>query len=414
MKPTILFNQSSITNTSLVNFTIDTQVTVAALGLPEGASVQFEMVQLSSPTRDTLQPGCCEVPLDKLASEMSWQPLMCCEGQPVRVNSANPFIVLDAPQAVRLRAIVVGYDFSAAPFSGEIIVYKSTSTITSDTMRGCCPDPIVVEPPPPPVTAVVSICPVPACFTWGGTQYNSVVAFASDIRSLVPGATYNVATCTFSAPAGAVFPDLTIVECVPEVPVTAVVSICPVPTCFTWGGTQYNSVAAFVNAVKDIVPGAVYNAQTCTFSAPEGSVFPDLTIVECVPETVYCPSLRLDVCDCNEIGFAYRDGDSIDPAATVQVLACDGTTVGYAYPTARVGATVPYEENNIVIGFLKNRSECAPEASTVINNYVNTTVAAPTVVLPAPTVASQTLDANDAIVTTLTNGTVFTTPLSNC
>jgi hypothetical protein len=137
----------------------------------------------------------------------------------------------------------------------------------------------------------------------------------------------------------------------------------------------------------------------------------------------------MDVCDCREIGFAYRAGDSIDPAATVQVLACDGTTVGFAYPTAGVGHTVPYEQANVVIGYLQNQSACAPEASQVINNYVTTNVAAPvvnnafapttnvaapTVVLPAPTVASQVLNANDAIVTTLTNGTVFTTPLSNC
>lgn len=224
--------------------------------------------------------------------------------------------------------------------------------------------------------------------------------------------------------------------------VTATVSICPVPACFTWGGAQYTSITAFVADVKALVPSAGYNPITCTFSAPAGSVFPSLTIVACVPVPVipaYCPSLRLDVCDCNEIGFAYRDGDSKDPAATVPILACDGTTVGYAYPTPRVGATVPYEENDVVIGYLQNRSNCAPEASTVINNYhttnvaapvVNnefapttnvanafaptTNVAAPTVVLPAPTVASQTLDANDAIVTTLTNGTVFTTPLSNC
>ena len=299
MQPTTLFNPSSISGVSLVNFTIDSQVTVAALGLPAGAHVRFEMVQISSPMREQICPGSCEIPAVQFPLETAWQPLMCCEGQPVRVNAANPYVVLDAPQHVRLRALVVGYNFSAAPFPGEVIVYPSTSTITNDTMRGCCADPVVIVPPPP---------------------------------------------------------------------------------------------------------------------APP-------------PLPVYCPSLRLDVCDCNEIGFAYRDGDSKDPAATVQVLACDGTTVGYAYPTARLGATVPYEQNNVVIGFLKNRSECAPEASTVVNTYVTTNVAAPivnnafapttnvaapTVVLPAPTVASQTLDANDAIVTTLTNGTVFTTPLSNC
>jgi hypothetical protein len=356
MQPTTLFNPSSISGVSLVNFTIDTQVTIAALGLPAGASVNIEMVQISTPVRDQICPGSCEIPAVQFPSETAWQPLMCCEGKKVTLNAASPYIVIDAPQHVRLRALITGYDFSAAPFPGEVIVYPSTSTITNDTMRGCCPDPVVIAPPAPQVTATVSICPVPACFTWGGAQYNSIAAFVSDVKDLVPGAGYNPLTCTFSAPAGTVFPSLAIVACVPV-----------------------------------------------------------------TPTPVYCPSLRLDTCDCREIGFAYRLGDSIDPAATVSVLACDGTTVGFAYPTPRVGATVPYEENNVVIGYLQNQSACAPEASQVINNYVTTnvaapvvSVAAPTVVLPAPTVASQVLDANDAIVTTMTNGTVFTTPLSNC
>jgi hypothetical protein len=173
-----------------------------------------------------------------------------------------------------------------------------------------------------------------------------------------------------------------------------------------------------------LVDGATYNSATCTFSAPAGSVFPDLTIAACVPVVpapIYCPSYRLDVCDCNEIGFAYRAGDSIDPAATVPILDCEGIAVGFGYPTPRVGATVPYTENNVVVAYLQNKSACAPEASTTVNVY-NTNnvaaptvnVAAPTVVLPAPTVANQTLSSNDALVTTLTDGTVFTTPLSNC
>jgi hypothetical protein len=82
------------------------------------------------------------------------------------------------------------------------------------------------------------------------------------------------------------------------------------------------------------------------------------------------------------------------------------------YPTAGIGHTVAYEEDGIVLGYLQNQSACATELPSVTNVY--TTVAAPTVVLPAPTVASQTLNFNDAIVTTLTDGTVFTTPLSNC
>jgi hypothetical protein len=370
MQPTTLFNQSSISGVSLVNFTIVQQVTVAALGLPAGASVTFEMVQLSTPARDVMGQGCCEIPTDRLTSETAWQPLMCCEGKKVTLDSASPFIVLDAPQHVRLRALVSGYDFTAGPFSGEIIVYPSSSTITNDTMRGCCPAPVVVPPPLPPVTATVSICPVPACFTWGGSQYTSLSAFVTDVKALVPGAGYNPITCTFSAPAGSVFPDLTIVACVPV-----------------------------------------------------------------ITPPVYCPSFRIDACECEEIGYAYRDGDSVDPAATVAILACDGTTVGYAYPAAAPGRTVAYEDNGVVIGYLQNKSNCAPEVTSVTNVYTTNNVAAPAVTvapaavtvaaptvnvaapvvtLPAPTVASQVLNNNDALVTTLTNGTVFTTPLSNC
>jgi hypothetical protein len=236
-----------------------------------------------------------------------------------------------------------------------------------------------------------------------------------------------------------------------------VVSICPVPACFTWGGSQYTSLSAFVTDVKALVPSAGYNPITCTFSAPAGSVFPDLTIAACVPVVVppvppvYCPSFRIDACSCDEIGYAYRVGDSIDPAATVAILACDGTTVGFGYPTPAPGRTVEYEENEVVLAYLMNKSNCAPEVATVTNVYTTNNVAAPAVTvapaavnvsvaapkvtvaapsvtvapatvnvaapaitLPAPTVASQVLDANDAIVTTLTDGTVFTTPLSNC
>jgi hypothetical protein len=379
MQPTVLFNQASITGVSLVNFTIDKQVTIAALGLPAGASVTLEMVQLSSPTRESMGQGCCEIPADKLTSETAWQPLMCCEGKKVTLDSASPFIVIDAPQHVRLRALVSGFDFSAGPFSGEIIVYPSESTITSDTMRGCCPAPIVVPPTPAPVTAAVSLCPVPACFTWGGSQYTSLSAFVTDVKALVPGAGYNPVICTFSAPAGSVFPDLTILACVPV-----------------------------------------------------------------VPTPVYCPSFRIDACACDEIGYAYRSGDSIDPAATVAILACDGTTVGFGYPAPAPGRTVEYEENEVVIAYLQNKSDCAPEVAAVTNVYTtnnvaaptvtvsapavnvsvaapkvsvaapNVSVAAPVITLPAPTVASQTLSNTDALVTTLTDGTVFTTPLSNC
>jgi hypothetical protein len=349
-----LFNSASLEAGSLNHFTIDEQITIVGFGLAAGESITFEMVALSSPARaDSCDP--CHVPGAVMPEALAWQPLMCCGdcngySGPVKLTSANPVVVLNAPTRVRIRAVYNGFVFGGAPLTSMVYAYPSNIGSIMPSMQGCCPPPVVVAPPLPPVTATISPCPTPACFTWGGTQYSSIVAFVSDIKALVTGATYNPTTCTFSAPAGSVFPNLAVVACVPVV-------VPPTPP-------------------------------------------------------VYCPSFRLDVCGCGEIGFAFRAGDSTDPAATVPLLACDGTTIGLMYPAAGVGHTVAYEEGGVVLGYLQNQSACAPELQAVTNVF--TTVAAPTVVLPAPTVASQVLNANDAIVTTMTNGTVFTTPLSNC
>jgi hypothetical protein len=138
MQPTVLFNESSITGTSLVNFSIDKQVTVAAIGIPVGVSITFEMVRLSTPSYEPICPGSCEMPPVQFASEIAWQPLMCCNGSKVSITAANPYALLDSPQHVRMRALMTGYDFSAGSFPGEIIVYPSDSTIPHDALRGCC------------------------------------------------------------------------------------------------------------------------------------------------------------------------------------------------------------------------------------------------------------------------------------
>jgi hypothetical protein len=138
MLPTTLFNSESIAGVSLVNFTIDSQVTVAAIGIPVGVSVTFEMVHISVPNREQLCPGSCEIPAVQMPSETAWQPLTCCDGTLVGITSQHPYALLDSPQHVRMRALMTGFDFSAGPFPGEIIVYPSTSTIPTEGLRGCC------------------------------------------------------------------------------------------------------------------------------------------------------------------------------------------------------------------------------------------------------------------------------------
>lgn len=138
MLPTVLFDSSSIESRSLTNFTIDTQVTVAAIGLPAGASVTFEMIMISSPNYEAICPGSCEIPAVVLPSETAWQKLLCCGGAPVTLNTLNPVIVLDVPQHMRIRAIMAGYDFNSTLFTGQVIVYPSASQTNASTNCGCC------------------------------------------------------------------------------------------------------------------------------------------------------------------------------------------------------------------------------------------------------------------------------------
>lgn len=223
----------------------------------------------------------------------------------------------------------------------------------------------------------------------------------------------------------------------PTVPVTASVTglPCPLPAAFVWNGAQ-TTLSQFIADVKAQVNGAVYNAALCKFTAPEGSVFPPLAVSAVIvtpPPIVYCPSRRLP-----NGGFGFDAADSKDPAATEVLNACAGDTFYrpiYIYPTARLGATTPVVCDTGLIGYAVNKSDCAPacpcpdmnvtvnnaapvnnvNVSPAVNNFAPTTnVAAPNVTLPAPTVASQTFDSQNRLVTTMTDGTIYTSTLATC
>lgn len=60
-------------------------------------------------------------------------------------------------------------------------------------------------------------------------------------------------------------------------------------------------------------------------------------------------------------GFMYQPGDAVDPEATVEMNECNGTVMGWLYPTPRVGATVAVRNcQGEILGYARNRSETAP------------------------------------------------------
>lgn len=134
-------------------------------------------------------------------------PLMDCDG--CHQNQLNEF---------KRQTYVVGPNCFV--FVSDAPVGEPFVTMTKVHLDQVPSEFICQEPCYPPVTATVSICPVPNCFTWRGKKYLNLADFVADVQTIVTGATYDAATCTFSAPAGSTFPELTIVACVPCPPLT--------------------------------------------------------------------------------------------------------------------------------------------------------------------------------------------------
>lgn len=222
--------------------------------------------------------------------------------------------------------------------------------------------------------------------------------------------------------------------------ITATVTGGPGTATLTPGGLALIGEGPFVfQALEDGKQYVVTFESDCGSKASAAAV-----TLEAVADPVYCPSFLYDACGCDEVGYGYRDNALKDPAATVQVTACDGSTVMWIYPTAGVtGAVrheVPYsEEDGTVLGYMANNSDCAPPVSAttivnVTNHFKPTTnvtnefspttnvaaptvnVEAPTVVLPAPNiVAAQWVGTDAALKLTRSDGTVIETdPIPAC
>lgn len=110
-------------------FEIREQITVVALGLEPLDVVTFWLVLQTTPVRD---PCACPPGQVVLPAVLDEVQLRCC-GTPVVLTRANPFVVLDAPQGITMRAKLA----TITP-STQSVVYQETNTANvNDRMRGC-------------------------------------------------------------------------------------------------------------------------------------------------------------------------------------------------------------------------------------------------------------------------------------
>jgi len=145
---TVLFDKKSDSGAS-APFRVAKQVTVFATGLLPGDEIQFETLSYAEmePDKDCCTSTCdpCLPVGTKLITGAV--RLRCCgcscdspqAEYPVRLTAETPFIVLDAPQNVDLRAVYIGGNL------GDFSVwYENTATDNvTDAMRGCCNPPKV-------------------------------------------------------------------------------------------------------------------------------------------------------------------------------------------------------------------------------------------------------------------------------
>lgn len=116
-------------------FTIDygKQMTIAAIGLEPGDTINFEMLHVPAidPDNCVCPPGSVELP-----SVAAYSMLQCC-GTLVELNIANPVVILDNPQRMLLRAVLNTSD----PDSIWVWAIETATPDLTSGLRGCnCED----------------------------------------------------------------------------------------------------------------------------------------------------------------------------------------------------------------------------------------------------------------------------------
>lgn len=125
----VLIDKDTVSGVS-ATFEVGNQLTVFAANLAGSDYVEFEIVALTPPKKAE-----CECPPTVVLPAVNWSaPLKCC-GQAVRLTAAQPFVLIDHPQHIKMRARLVTTDVG---WSDKIVWAESTNVPNpTDRMRGC-------------------------------------------------------------------------------------------------------------------------------------------------------------------------------------------------------------------------------------------------------------------------------------
>lgn len=117
-------------------FEVIDQITVYAFGLEATQRVAFYMVGLSEVLKASCGTGC--PPLVTLPTVIDEMQLKCC-GEPIYLTRDQPWVVIDSPQSVKIRAKLEDeLGDPQVPAVQTFVGFRPTNTVNvNDRMRGC-------------------------------------------------------------------------------------------------------------------------------------------------------------------------------------------------------------------------------------------------------------------------------------
>lgn len=295
------------------------QLTLNAQGLFGDDYVAIEVVTLSRAPEFKGNP-CCDISnsdIEVIAST----PLMCAASAPVQLTAEFPFVVIDTPQNVTLRAVV-----HAEP--GALVSVDLYETDSDGGATPCrCQD--------------TSWLATGETRCQGGNVEAREQSNCGNFRWVTTGPVTWVQT-------GEIRCGATKVE-------AKEINDCGTTRWVETGDVTWTPTGE----------------TRCSNNVIEAQEANDCGITRWTATTTacgFCPSLRLS-CDGSAPGYGFHDNDVKDPAATVLMEPCTGDTTTdrmWIYPSAGPGHTVKVTDcDGVLIGYAANQSDCAPDCACV-------------------------------------------------
>jgi uncharacterized repeat protein (TIGR01451 family) len=177
-------------------------------------------------------------------------------------------------------ASLAAWKAAISAFMGTTVGYTAPCTFTAPA--GSVFPPLTLSAAPAPATLVLSPCPVVFPKAWAGNVYPNATAFAQAVSEYGTGWSYNISTCTITAPNGSAIPSVT------AAPTASISSVpCPLLYPFVYSNATMTDAAQFDAKIEQLygITVVVSGTSPCQVTQTSGAAgaLPASIVVSAVP-----------------------------------------------------------------------------------------------------------------------------------